>query len=78
MTSEAQEIKKQETLKLNNPNFTLAVRTPSHYHIFLHFLSYFGKKKNIKKARPGFEPATMKFEGEGDNHYTMRDCCLDK
>ena len=36
------------SLKLNNPNFTLTVRTPSDDHIFLHFLSHFGEKKISK------------------------------
>ena len=37
-----------KNLKLNNPNFTLTVCTPSDDHIFLHFLSHFGEKKISK------------------------------
>ena len=57
------------TLKLNNPNFTLTVRTPSDDHTFLHFLSHFGKKK-IEKclARQGIELTTFMSEGERGNH----------
>ena len=45
------------------------VLPPSHDHIFLHFLSHFGKKK-IEKclARQGIEPTTFKSEGECINH----------
>ena len=42
------EFASSEELKLNNPNFTLTVRTPSDDHIFLHFLSHFGEKKISK------------------------------
>ena len=46
-----EEVKKSILLKLNIYNFTLSVRTPSHYHIFIHCLSHFGKKNN--KKMPG-------------------------
>ena len=59
-------------LKLNNPNFTLTVRPPSDDHIFLHFLSHFGEKKNIKKATLGFELVTTRFKADRDNHYTIK------
>ena len=39
---------KFDLLKLNIPKITLAVRTPSHDHIFLHFLSHFGEKEKRK------------------------------
>ena len=55
-------------LKCLNPNL---VRTPFHYHIFLQALSHFGEKKNIKKARPGFELATSRLGADRVNHYAM-------
>ena len=60
------------SLKLNNRIFTLTVGPPSDDHIFLHFLSHFGGKKNIKKATLGFELVTTRFKADRDNHYTIK------
>ena len=58
-------------LKYRSSNLTFFWRTPSHYHIFLQFLSHFDEKKNIKKDRPGFELATSRLEADRVNHYAM-------
>ena len=37
------------SLKYRSSNLTFSWRTPSHYHIFLQFLSHFGEKKISKR-----------------------------